>query len=107
MTLTRAAAWIAGLALAAAGLVWVVFVGLVASGGLMVMYESTNVLTASTELPERPSVCTVTGADPFTASVAEACAVTVPGVGEVKTTVHWPLAFVFAPAAAQVPVAAV
>jgi hypothetical protein len=28
MTLTRAAAWIAGLALAAAGLVWVVFVGL-------------------------------------------------------------------------------
>ena len=43
---------------------------------------------ASTELSPVPSVSTVNGADPLTASVDDACPVTLPGEAEVKTIVH-------------------
>ena len=49
-----------------------------------------------------PSVATVNGAEPLTASVAEAWPVTLPAVGEVNTIVHWPARSVFAPALSQV-----
>ena len=54
-----------------------------------------------------PSVSIVNGAEPLTASVAAACAVTVPAVCEVNVIVHCPLASVFALPCVQVPVGAV
>src|SRR5580765_3564011 len=66
------------------------------------MFASTNVFTASPELPDWPFVETENGADPLTERTLAACPVTVPGVGEVKTIVHCPAAFVFGPASSQV-----
>jgi hypothetical protein len=84
--------------------VWVVPIGLVAVGGLIWMFASTNVFTASTEFPFVPSVATVTWTPPANVNVAVACPVTFPAVGEVKVIVHWPFASVFAPAFVHVPV---
>ena len=55
--------------------------------GVIWMFASTNVLTASTELPVWPLVWTVIGTPPIE-SVDVACAVTLPAVGEVKVIVH-------------------
>ena len=46
------------------------------------------------------------GAEPSTDSVEDAWPVTLPAVGEVNMIVHWPAAFVFAPASSQVLAAA-
>src|SRR6266545_3966931 len=70
------------------------------------MFASTKVAMASFELPAMPFVATVIAAPP-TASVADACPVTVPAVLDVNVIVHCPLASVFAPALVQVPVGAV
>src|SRR5262249_58232399 len=60
--------------------------------GVIETFASTNVLTASSELPPVPSVCTVNGADPATDNVADAWPVTLPALGEEKLIVHWPAA---------------
>ena len=62
-------------------------IGFVAVGGLIWMFASTNVLTASTEFAAGAVRRDVTVAPPID-SVAEACAVTLPAVGEVKVIVH-------------------
>ena len=85
---------------------WFVPTGLVASGGVIWMFASTNVFTASPEFGATPSVATVIG-DPLTESVEVACPVTLPAVGELKVIVHCPAASVFAPAFVHVPVGAV
>ena len=80
----------------------------VAVGGVIWMFASTNVLTASPEFRPVPSVCDRddrAGAVDR-ASVADAWPVTLPAVGEVKMIVHWPVASVFAPASSQVLAAA-
>src|SRR5712691_10641475 len=69
------------------------------------MFASTNVLTALPPFGATPSVSTLKFAEPFTESVEDACAVTLPGVGEAKVIVHCPFASVFA--VVQVPVAVV
>src|SRR4051794_40477816 len=62
-------------------------IGFVSVCGVIWMFASTKVLTASTELPARPLVWTVM-ATPPTESDEVACAVTLPAVGEVKVIVH-------------------
>jgi len=69
------------------------------------MFASTNVLTASEPFAPVPSVAAVIGAEPLIDSVAEACAVTLPGVADENVIVHWPLGSVFAPAFVQDPLA--
>ena len=76
----------------------------VAVGGVIWMFASTKVLTASPEFCPVPSVWIVNGAEPLTESVAEAWPVTLPAVGEVKVIVHWPEALVFGAGVVQVPV---
>ena len=56
--------------------------------GVIEMFASTNVFTASPPLGATPSVCTVNGADPPTDNVEVACPVTFPAVGEVNVIVH-------------------
>ena len=87
---------------------WVVFTGFSAVGGLIWMFASTYVLTASAELRPVPSVWTVNvvGGEPID-SVADAWPVTFPPVAELKVIVHWPSASVFAPAWCSVPVGVV
>ena len=75
--------------------------GFVAVAGVIWMFASTNVLTASPVLPPVPFVSVVTVAPPIV-RLAEACPVTFPAVPEVKVIVHCPLASVFAPASSQV-----
>ena len=67
---------------------WFVDTGLFAVAGVIWMFASTNVLTASPEFGATPSVCTVNGAEPPTDSVEDACAVTFPAVLELITIVH-------------------
>jgi hypothetical protein len=74
--------------------------------GAIEILAFTNVLTASTEFSPSPSVSTVNGAEPATESNELAWPVTVPVVGDVNVIVHWPAAFVFAPAFVHVPVGA-
>jgi len=52
------------------------------------MFASTNVLTASAEFGDWPSVCTVNDAEPPTDRVDDACAVTLPAEFDVKVIVH-------------------
>jgi hypothetical protein len=86
---------------------WFEPIGFAAVAGAMLMFASTNVFTASGPSGATPSVCTVNGAEPPTESVAVACPVTVPAVGDVNVIVHCPFASVFAPAPVQLPVGAV
>src|SRR5207245_2687944 len=51
--------------------------------GVIWMFASTNVLTASPELPAVASVCTVKAAEPLTDSVDDAWPSTLPAVAEV------------------------
>ena len=81
---------------------WFVLTAFVAVAGVIWMFALTNVFTASAEFGATPSVATVKGAEPMTETVELACPVTVPAVFDVKTIVHWPAAFVFAPASSQV-----
>ena len=82
--------------------VWFEPTGFVAVCGVIWMFASTNVLTASPEFGATPSVATVNGPTPPTEAVEVACPVTLPAVGEVNMIVHWPAALVFAPASSQV-----
>ncbi len=62
------------------------------------MLASTKTLTAGPLLPAVPSVVTVNGVGVPSDPVQLAMPVTLPGVGEVNVTVHWPAASVFGPA---------
>jgi hypothetical protein len=73
-------------------------IGFAAVGGLISIYASTNVFTASPEFGDTPSVATVNAAEPATDNVDDACPVTLPAEFDVNTIVHSPDAFVFAPA---------
>ncbi len=68
--------------------VWFVDSGFVAVSGVIWIFASTKVLTASSPFGATPSVSTVNPAEPATESVEVACAVTLPGVADVKVIVH-------------------
>src|SRR5262249_34479214 len=67
--------------------VWFVPTAFVAVAGVICTFASTNVFTASVELPFVPSVCTLTGT-PLIVSAADACPVTLPADGDVNVIVH-------------------
>ena len=70
-------------------------IGFTADGGLIVMYASTNVLTALEPFSPCPLVSTVIGlAVPRSDSVLVAWPVTLPGADDVNVIVQTPFAFV-------------
>ena len=85
---------------------WSVPTGFESVIGVIWMFASTNVLTASTELPARPLVWTVNAHSRRSTASRSREPVTLPAVGEMNVIVHWTWPSVFVAAAAQVPVGA-
>src|SRR6476469_1205716 len=81
---------------------WFVLIAFVAFAGVIWMFALTNCLVAGPPFGATPLVDTPKLAEPATETVALALPTTEPAVFDVKTMVHWPAAFVFAPASSQV-----